>query len=85
MSKLAPQNLERYIHSLILYSYNLLSHNYLGKVIFQLGNYPLRQLLFRKHRILYYIQNKKIQIVSIVHTSQNLLKSLSIIQKYFSS
>lgn len=36
--------------------------------MFKLNDIKFRQLLYKKHRIIYYIKENEIQIVSIIHT-----------------
>ena len=53
--------------------------------MFNFNNVQFRQLLYKKHRIIYYILKNEIQIVSVIHTSQNLEKAISILEKYLNS
>ena len=55
----------------------------MGKVMFKLNNVSFRQLLYKKHRIIYYIKKDEIQIVSVVHTSQSLDKAITILERYY--
>lgn len=82
-SKAKSNNIKDYITSLINFTSNLLLNNELGKVMFKLNDVRFRQLLYRKHRIIYYIKEEEIQIVSIIHTSQNLERAISILEKYY--
>ena len=83
MSKAEPHNVKKYITSLVNYSSSLLSNNELGKVMFTLNNVKFRQLLYKKHRIIYYIKKDEIQIVSIIHTSQNLESAIAMLEKLY--
>ena len=83
ISKAEPHNVKKYITSLVDYSNSLLSNNELGKVMFILDNVKFRQLLYKKHRIIYYIKKDEIQIVSVIHTSQNLERAIAMLEKLY--
>ena len=83
ISKAEAHNVKKYITSLVDYSNSLLSNNELGKVMFTLNNVKFRQLLYKKHRIIYYIKNDEIQIVSVIHTSQNLERAIAMLEKFY--
>lgn len=83
ISKAEPHNLKKYITALVAYSDRLLDNNELGKAMFKINDVIFRQLLYKKHRIIYYIRENEIQIVSVIHTSQNLEKAIAILEKYY--
>ena len=83
ISKAETHNVKKYITSLVDYSNSLLSNNELGKVMFTLNNVKFRQLLYKKHRIIYYIKKDEIQIVSVIHTSQNLERAIAMLEKFY--
>lgn len=83
ISKAEPHNIKEYISSLITFTNSLLDNNELGKVIFMLNNVKFRQLLYKKYRIIYYVKNDEILIVSVIHTSQNLERALALLEKYY--
>lgn len=83
ISKVEPHNIKDYIVSLVAFTNSLLDNNELGKVMFMLDDVKFRQLLYKKHRIIYYVKNNEIQIVSVIHTSQNLTKAIAILEKYY--
>lgn len=43
----------------------------IGKVVDYINQYTIRQLLHKKHKILYTISNNKIYILRFIHTSRN--------------
>ncbi len=83
ISKAEEHNIKDYISSLIEFTNQLLWSNEMGKVMFKLNNVSFRQLLYKKHRIIYYIKKDEIQIVSVVHTSQSLDKTITILERYY--
>lgn len=83
ISKAEPHNIKDYITSLVIFTNKLLLNNKLGKVLFKLNDTKFRQLLYKKHRIIYYIKENEIQIVSVIHNSQNLEKAIAILEKYY--
>lgn len=76
-------NVSNYIKSLVNYVQNLIYFNSLGKVLYYYHSIEIRQLLYKQHRILYYISNQEIHILAILHTSQNLKTTLKFIKKFF--
>ena len=83
ISKAEPHNIKDYITSLVIFTNSLLSNNELGKIMFKLNDVNFRQLLYKKHRIIYYIKKDEIRIVSVIHTSQNLERAIAILEKYY--
>ena len=61
-----------YIKELVQYVNILSSSPYLGKIIFYMENYEIRQIIYKKHRILYSIKNNKINILVVVHIARDL-------------
>lgn len=84
VSKAESHNIKKYIIGLVTFANNLLSNNELGKVIFVLNDIKFRQLLYKKHRIIYYVKKDEIQIVAIIHTSQNLDRAIKTLEKFYS-
>lgn len=69
----SQDNVKFYIQSMVKFSLNLSSSPYLGKVLFIIpnSNIEIRQLVFKKHRLLYYVDDKD-HIVSALHTRKNI-------------
>ncbi len=59
--------------SLISYTLSLSDFPQLGRVIFCIQKIEIRQLIYKKHRILYYIDDS-IHILSVLHTSRDINK-----------
>ena len=72
----------KYIKSLIEYVDFLSEQNYLGKVLCYINSFEIRQLIYRKHRILYHIFNDEIYIIAVIHASQDLETNLKFIKKF---
>lgn len=83
ISKAEDRTIKDYISSLIEFTNKLLWSNDMGKVMFKLNSVKFRQLLYKKHRVIYYVKNDEIQIVSVIHTSQNLDKAIAVLEKYY--
>ena len=77
---LSPKN---YVKSLLEYVTYLSDHPRLGKVLCYINSKEIRQLIYRKHRILYYIFDNKIYIIAVIHSSQDLKTSLKFIKRFF--
>jgi plasmid stabilization system protein ParE len=79
----SQQKLKKYISSLIIYTKLLEHFPKLGKVFYVYKNIEIRQLIFKIHKIFYFIQNDKIIIVKVANPSQDLSNIIKIIKKYF--
>lgn len=64
--------IKEYISELVNYVDLLSSSPELGKTFLNINGTELRQLIFRMHRIFYFINNEKIVIAKVVHTSRNI-------------
>jgi len=78
------ENTKNYIKSLVQYVEYLSDQNFLGKILYVFENNEIRQLLYKKHRILYSISQNEIHILAFVHTTQELSYTIKTINKYFS-
>ena len=83
ISKAEKHNIIKYVIELVNYTDSLLANNQMGKVLFILDKVEFRQLLYKKHRIIYYIKENEIQVISVIHTSQNLDKAINVLQKLY--
>lgn len=72
MNKISYYNMKKtYILNLLNYIKILEEMPYIGKVISKSKFHNIRQLIFRKHKIIYQIENDKIYIHAIVNNSKN--------------
>ena len=69
---LSRRTATKYILELLDYIETLEEMPYLGKTIDKSKFYHIRQLIFRKHKIIYQIQNNTIYIHAIMNNSRNL-------------
>ena len=72
-----------YILKLVQYVKTLSEFSRLGKIYFYTKGYIIRQLVYQKHRIFYYINDNTIYILAIVHHRQDIQKKIRYIKKYF--
>lgn len=70
-SKLTQKNTIEYINGIINYSQSIKDFPEIGKVIDVIKHNKLRQLIYKKHKILYIVLNSKIYILRYIHTSTN--------------
>lgn len=57
----------------------------LGKIYDYIDNLIIRQLVYKEHKIYYYIENEKtIHILSLVHHKQDTKSRLDYIKKFLS-
>ena len=75
--------LNNYIINLLLYANTLKRLPKLGKVLYIYKNIEIRQLIFKMHKIIYYIVCDKIIIIMVTHTSRDLTNIIKSISNYF--
>ena len=73
---------QKYVSDLVNFVDCLYTSQYLGKVFCTLNNIEIRQLIYNMHRIFYYIDNDKIYIIKISHTSMDLSNVVKIINDF---
>ena len=76
------QHPKDYIKSLVNYVSILSEQNYLGNKLYSINNVEIRQLLYKKHRILYSINNNAVQILAVVHVIQDLTTTINYIKRF---
>ncbi len=69
---LTDEKLKNYIASLVEYVDILSSSPNLGMFFCRINSIDLRELIFKMHRIFYYVRNDKIYILAVVHTSRDI-------------
>jgi len=77
--------LTKYISGLFDYIDMLTIFNHLGKTLFYIKNIEIRQLLFRKHRIIYCLEPNRIIILSVIHTHRDIHKSIKFLKNNLNS
>ena len=71
---------QEYIESLIDYGNSLSFNPNLGKEFLDYKNTTIRQLLYKMHRIFYYIEKNEIIIIQVIHTSRNIDNVIAIMK-----
>lgn len=65
------------MNKLVDYVYTLENMNEMGKDFeYVVSNYKLRQLIYKKHRIIYTIKNDDVVILAVLHTKLDIEKAL---------
>lgn len=83
-SRMYTENkVKHYVVSLSEYAELLENNPKMGKVIYKYKNIEIRQLLYKMHRIIYYIKGNKIIIAKVVHTARNVDRVIEYLTKYF--
>ncbi len=77
------ENAIKYIKKLVEYVNCLKENNFLGKVLTRYDNKKIYQLIFEKHRVIYFIESDKIYIISVIHTVQTIEKTFDNIKYFF--
>ena len=75
-------NINLYISKLVRYTDNLIDQPKLGKIYLYTKGYIVRQLIYQKHKIFYYVDEDTIHILSVVHHKQNPQDKINFIKKY---
>lgn len=73
--------LTKYISDLFDYINMLTIFSHLGKPLFYINNIEIRQLLYRKHRIIYYLEPNRIIILSVIHTHRDINNYIKFLKK----
>ena len=74
--------LKNYINDLINYIDTLIISPYLGKSLYFHNSYEVRQLIYKMHRIFYYIKEDKIIISAVFHMERNVDDVIENINEY---
>ena len=82
---ITPQKVENYINSLIEYVDTLNEFHELGKFLFNIEDFEIRQLIYHKHKIFYALHSNKIYILVVSHTSRNPKEIIKTIKSYFNN
>lgn len=80
---MTKENSTKHVKNLVEYVNYLGEQRFLGKVLTNYKNKKIYQLIYEKHRILYWINDDKIYIISVLHTSQSPEKTLESIRTFF--
>ena len=71
------QTAKKYIEKLIDYVEILNEMPNIGKTFTsKVYKYELRQLLYKKHRIIYYLNNDRVVILAVIHTRLDVKKAI---------
>ncbi len=71
------QTAKKYIEKLIDYVEILNEMPNIGKTFtYKVYKYELRQLLYKKHRIIYYLNNDRVVILAVIHTRLDVKKAI---------
>lgn len=76
-------NINEYITMLVRYVDDLAEQPYLGKIYLYTKGYIVRQLIYEKHKIFYYIEGDIIHIVAVIHHKQDVREKIKFIKKYY--
>lgn len=76
-------NSSKYIFNLVNYVSLLSEQPHLGKIYFYTHNHIIRQLIYKQHRIFYYIDKNTIYILTVVHHRQNIQYKIKYIKNRF--
>ncbi len=73
-------NINAYITKMVSYVDNLAEQPLLGKLYLYTKGYIVRQLIYKKHKIFYYIEEDIIHIIAIIHHRQNVQEKIKFIK-----
>lgn len=76
------KNVKNYINKLVDYTDTLEKMPKIGKKInYDISNYEIRQIIYKKHKIIYNIKDEDIVILAVIHTILDLNKALKNLKK----
>ena len=76
-------NINQYISKMVRYVDELADKPRLGKIYLYTRRKIIRQLIYEKHRIFYYIDNDIIHIISVIHHRQSIQDKVEFIKKNY--
>lgn len=76
------QDTDKYIDDLFHYIELIIDNNEIRKFFINFNGYKIRQLIFNKHKIMYYIKDNEIRILALIHSSQNFISAFNKMLKY---
>ena len=79
----AEGEVSAYLDALVHYTNSLENNPELGKVFYIYKNVKIRQLIYKVHRIFYYIENNEVIIIQVVNTSRNVDNAIKYFKDYF--
>lgn len=84
-SKATDKTINSYITSLLTFTLDLSNSPEMGKYSFDIKmkskKYTIRHLIYKQHKILYYIDNA-IHVIGIVHTKQDVNQYIKELKKF---
>lgn len=76
-------NPNEYLNNLITYAEDLTLNPRLGKIYSYVQETIIRQLIYKEHKIYYYIENEEIHILAVIHSKENSKERLNYIKNNF--
>ncbi len=65
ISKDSPTRAQKFIDQLIVHGESLSEHPRMGRVVPEMSNPEIRELIFKKYRIVYRIKNNRVEILTV--------------------
>ena len=76
-------NINQYISKMVKYVDILAEQPRLGKIYLYIQRNIVRQLIYEKHRIFYYIDEEVIHIISVIHHRKSTQDKVEFIKRYY--
>lgn len=73
-------NINEYITKMVRYVDELAEQPYLGRIYLYVKGHIIRQLIYEKHKIFYYIEEDIIHIIAVIHHRQNVREKIKFIK-----
>ncbi len=67
----------QFIKSLIQAAIDLENMPYLGRIVPEIGNEQIREIIYRSYRIVYRIKAEKIEILGVFHGARDFRKAIN--------
>ncbi len=76
------ENPSNYIETLVKQIDMLTAQPKSGKIYLYTNNCIVRQIIIDQHKVLYYVNNETIHILSVIHFKQNIKEKIKYIKQY---
>jgi len=74
---------DEYLSNLVTYVEDLSLNPRLGRIYIYIQETIIRQLIYKEHKLYYYIENEEIHILAVIHSKENTKQRIEYIKNNF--
>ena len=78
-------NVNNYILDIVNYVNTLSEYPKLGKIYLYIQGKIIRQLIYKEHKIFYYLDDEIIHVLTVIHHRQDTQTKINFVKKYFNN